>query len=95
MSIEEYKEKQKELKAEYRKKEQALDIEFAKANNPYKVGDIVTDHIGSINIERISYGYTFDSMPCAIYIGSELKKDGTEKKNNSVRNVYQTNLRKV
>ena len=93
MTIQEYKEKQKELKAEYTKKEQALDIEFANANNPYKVGDIVTDHIGSIEVERISYGYSFNSMPCVIYIGTELKKDGTKKKNDSVRNVYSTNLR--
>ena len=93
MTIQEYKEKQKELKAEYVKKGQDLDIEFAKANNPHKVGDIVTDHIGSIEVERISYGYSFDSMPCVIYIGTELKKDGTKKKNDSVRSVYSTNIR--
>ena len=48
MTIQEYKEKQKELKAEYTKKEQALDIEFANANNPYKVGDIVTKINGEV-----------------------------------------------
>ena len=95
MTIQEYKEKQKELKAEYTKKGQALDIEFANANNPYKVGDIVTDHVGSIEVERISYGYSIDYVPCVIYIGTELKKDGTKKKNDSVRNVYSTNIRKV
>jgi uncharacterized protein (UPF0303 family) len=95
MTIQEYKEKQKELKAEYTKKEQALYFEFVKANSPYKVGDIVTDHIGSIEVERISFGYSIDSMPCVIYIGTELKKDGTKKKNNSVRSVYSTNIRKV
>lgn len=95
MTIQEYKEKQKELKAEYTKKEQALDIEFAKANNLHKVGDIVTDHVGSIEVERISYGYSIESIPCVIYIGTELKKDGTKKKNDSVRNVYSTNIRKV
>ena len=93
MTIQEYKEKQKELKAEYTKKEQALDIEFANANNLHKVGDIVTDHVGSIEVERISYGYSILSIPCVIYIGTELKKDGTKKKNNSVRSVYSTNLR--
>lgn len=94
MTIQEYKEKQKELKDEFYKKEQALDIEFAKANNLHKVGDIVTDHIGSIEVERISYGYSIDYIPCVIYIGTELKKDGTKKKNGSVRSVYSTNLQR-
>jgi vacuolar-type H+-ATPase subunit F/Vma7 len=93
MTLQEYKDKLQEIKNETTKKEQTLAIEYAKANNPYKVGDIVTDHIGSVIVEKMNYTITLNNIPCVVYVGSELSKDGTKKKKNSVRNVYQTNLR--
>lgn len=69
-------------------------IEFAKANNPYKIGDIVKDHIGKLKIEKISY-FMFYSQPSCIYYGVELKKDGTPCKIQSGRPVYQKNIRQA
>jgi len=68
--------------------------QYADAHNPYKVGDVFTDHIGSILIEKWQYAYTGGSnynTPSLVYYGSELKKDGTPKKNGSKRNAWQCN----
>ena len=93
MTLQEYKDKLQEIKNETTKKEQTLAIEYAKANNPHKIGDIVTDHVGSVIVEKMNYTMTFNNIPCVVYVGSELNKDGTKKKKNSVRNVYQNNLK--
>jgi hypothetical protein len=96
MTTEEYKNRLKEIAKEKEAKEIQLTKEYVNANNPYKVGDIVEDHIGKILVEQITITYTFSSnLPCALYIGSELKKDNSKKKNGSKRNVYQTNLKNI
>ena len=69
-----------------------LMIQYANSNNPHEKGDIVTDHIGSIIIEKINYYIGFHDFPSSIYWGTELKKDKTPKKNGSKRNVHQINL---
>jgi hypothetical protein len=63
--------------------------DYCNANNPYKVGDKFTDHIGSIIIERMNYSY--GSNPCCIYFGLDLKKDGTPTKKGTKRNAWQSN----
>jgi hypothetical protein len=64
-------------------------IKYCDANNPYKVGDTFTDHIGSIKIEKIMYDYSM--RLCCVYNGSELKKDGTPRKDGAKRNAWQSN----
>lgn len=74
----------------------ALAKKFAFANNPYKIGDIVTDRIGSIKIDKILYSIKTSSSdyPSCIYEGIELTKKGLPNKKGNRRNVYQTNLLK-
>jgi hypothetical protein len=91
MTIEDYNIRKNNLKAEYQQKENSLTKEFIDSNNPYKIGDIVTDHIGSIKIESMSY-YISYSKPEATYTGLELKKDKTPTKKLSKRTVYQNNI---
>lgn len=69
--------------------------EYCDANNPYQIGAVFTDHIGSIRIESISYdrGYLATS-PCCIYTGVELKVNGEPKKGNPKRTAYQSNEKK-
>lgn len=95
MTLEEYKNRLKEIAKEKDVKEALLAKEYVEANNPYKVGDIVEDHIGKVLIERIRFAYALSGIPCAVYFGSELKKDNSQKKNGSKRDVYQTNLRNI
>lgn len=93
MNIEEYNTKLKEIGVEYQNKKRELAILFAKSNNPYKAGDVVTDHIGSVLVETIGVDGGFNSSrPCCTYTGLVLKKDGTPTKKGEKRTVYQSNI---
>lgn len=65
---------------------------FVDANNPYKIGDRVTEHAHTICIEKI--GYYLAEEPCAIYMGVLLNKDGTPRKDRKKDTVYQCNIQK-
>ena len=91
MTKQELEQKLKELQQDYELKQKEVIRQFCDANNPYKVGDKFTDHIGTIIIEKIRYSYTLTRIPACVYFGSELKKDGTPKKNKSRRNAWQLN----
>lgn len=91
MNKQELEHKLKELQKECDLKQKEVMKQFCDANNPYKVGDKFTDHIGTIIIEKIRYSYTVTGTPSCIYFGTELKKDGTPKKNNDKRNAWQSN----
>jgi hypothetical protein len=93
MTQEEYKNKVSELNERHEQELQLLRREYAFANNPYKIGDTVTDHAGSIKIEKIQYTTDFSTnLPCCVYTGVELKKDGTPTKRESKRKVHQSNI---
>jgi hypothetical protein len=76
-------------------KKSQLIAQFALANNPYKIGDIVTDHIGSLLIEKIKVRnqYNYNKLPDCLYFGIELKKDGTPKiRQDKDRRIFQSNI---
>lgn len=96
MTQEEYTNKVAELTEKFELDKQSLRREYALSNNPYKVGDIVTDHIGSIVIEKIQHTISITHQyPFCVYTGLELKKDGTPTKKESKRAVYQTNIKTI
>ena len=82
MNKEELKKVLKKLQEEYYLKIKDLKKTFALSNNPYKVGDIISDHIGTIKIESIGVYINGlnDGLPECTYHGPELKKDLTPKK---------------
>lgn len=81
------------LQNEFERKKRKLMREFALSNNTVKADDIVTDHIGSIKVECIKiYIPLGKKLPACKYIGIELKKDKTPRKDKSKRVVYQKNL---
>jgi hypothetical protein len=94
MDKQEFDKKVKSLRTKFESDKKELALAYAKENNPYKIGDTITDHAGSLIIERIDYSLTFGNgeYPCCVYSGTELKKDGTPKKNQEGRGVYQSNL---
>ena len=80
-----------EIEKELQIKKNKAIIEYCDSNNPYKIGDTFTDHIGTILIENIKYDcQSFFGYSC-VYFGCELKKDGTPKKSNQKRNAWQRN----
>lgn len=93
MNIEEYNTKLKEIQAEYENKKRDLIIFCCKINNPHNIGDVITDHIGSIKIEKIGFSAGFyGALPCCSYTGLVLKKDGLPTKKGEKRTVHQSNI---
>ena len=93
MNIKEFISKKNILRNEHDKKVQELKSEYAFANNTVKVGDIVTDHIGAVKVEKILV-WGIDE-PCCIYRGIEYTKAGKPTKRGCKRDVYQTNLKVI
>lgn len=90
MTQDELKDKLKELEREHAEKQKAVIREYCDANNPYKVGDVFTDHLGSIVVEKIYFQYSYNK-PCCVYHGTALKKDGSPRKNGEKRQAWQSN----
>ena len=79
------------LLADFEQSRKELIKRYCIANNPYKVGDVFTDHFGSIKIEEIKYtAGTIISGPGCVYFGLELKKNGTPKISGARRKAYQS-----
>lgn len=92
MKLSEYNKRVIEIEDEAINKKKLLAIEYAIANNPVKVGDIFTDNIGSIKVEKTSVAI-IHKVPSCIYTGIELKKDGTPIKSGKRREAYQVNAK--
>jgi hypothetical protein len=93
MELQDLEMKIRELEQEFEQKKRNTIKEYCDVNNPYKIGDKFTDHIGTILIESIHYKHDIGIFgpPCCVYIGAELKKDGTPKKNGNKRKAWQSN----
>ena len=92
MKHKEYLQKLNELKIEFKNKNLELMKDFVNSNNPYKIGDKITDHNGTILIEKIGYYWGFGNKPCATYSGVVLNKDGTPNKKGVRRYVNQNDI---
>lgn len=91
MEITEYNDRLKQLKEEFEKNKKNLIQECALSNNPYNIGDIITDQLGTIQINAILFTTHYDKPTC-VYIGTELKKDLTPKKGSPKRQSWQINI---
>jgi len=61
-------------------------------NNSVKIGDIITDHIGSIKVEKI-FLYRSELEPSFIYSGKRYTKFNKPFKSGEKTRIYQINLR--
>jgi len=93
MKEEEFRKTLKEIKDSAYRRELGLRKEFALSNNTVKIGETVTDHIGSIVVEQIKFSASslYDT-PICVYFGPQLTKAGHPFKDGSKRGVYQSNL---
>ncbi len=93
MTKQEYNERLAVLKKQFEKDKNNLAIEFAKSNNTYKVGDILSNDRGVIiRVEKISYRYGVDGTPYCSFFGTALKKDLTPRKVKPLTDtIYQSN----
>jgi len=90
MTIEDYKKQLCLLESKFEQDCNKLIKQYCDANNPYKIGDKFTDHIGTIIIEKMGYQHGRSGM-CCVYQGAELKKDGTLRKDGAKRHAWQSN----
>jgi hypothetical protein len=93
MTQEVYLEKMMQIDRSYKAAKDELYKEFAYANNPYKIGDIVTDRIGTVKIEKIQIYLGLHTFPQCVYTGVELTKKGEPNKKGNKRSVYQSNIK--
>ncbi len=95
MTQEEYKSKFDEINNDFQLKLKSLAKECALSNNPYKIGDIVKDIIGSIKIEQIQFTLGGGKyLPECTYTGIELTKKGEPKKKGTKRRIYLSSIKK-
>ncbi len=94
MTEEEYDEKLQKIEKEYAIKKHTLSINFAKSNNPYKIGDIIRDHYETIMIDKIKTNLaSWCSYPSCVYSGILVTKKGIPFKNGKRGTVYQDNVK--
>ncbi len=68
-------------------------VEYCQNNNTIKIGDVVTDRLGSIKVEKVRAASMGLGVYECRYFGLELTKKGQPKKSNASRWVYQSNLK--
>ena len=92
MTIEEYKNKIKELEEKHRIEKQNTTRFFVNKNNPFKIGDILTDGESIIKYLTTSIYIGFDGIPTPVYNGTELtKKLLPTKRGNTVKLFHNVN----
>ena len=92
MTIEEYKEKNLEVKQEYEKKRKDIDISFAVSNNIIQKDDIIrTDtRIGKV-IKYELYRSSLN-LPQLVYVCEQLKSNGKPRIDKKIIKIYQSNV---
>ena len=96
MTREEFDKRKTAINVEYERMKQDLYVKFAFENSTVEVDDIVEDHIGCGRVLKMKATFaSFDKYPSLIYECIEVKKDGTPKKKDAFRQVYQVNVKKV
>lgn len=92
MTEEQYKTELAKILFDYEQRKKDLRIKYATQNNPYKIDDVFTDHIGSIVINKIQVTLNSSSdLPSCVYSGIELNKDGRPNKKQKNRYAYLQN----
>lgn len=94
MTREEYERRLEELTSVHKKKVYNLRVEYSSSINPYKVGDVIEDHIGKGRILSIYPGWDgYGDKPQIRFYCENLTKKGEINKREPERNIYFTNLK--
>lgn len=90
MTIEQLKSEKHNAELIHERELKKIYIKYALANNPHQIGDIISDHNGSLKIEKIKVFISFGESEC-IYEGISLDQKGKPTKKQG-RNIYQSNI---
>jgi hypothetical protein len=77
------------LRVQLEKDKKKLIAQYCAANNKVQVGDIFTDHLGSILVDTIQVHYSWPPQYC--FSGLELTKKLQPRANRARRSAYQRN----
>lgn len=91
MTKEEYRKKLDDLQNEFEQKKISVYKEFAISNNPYKVGDILRDHLRIIKVEQIKVS-VLESTPQCVYYGKQLTQKLEPMKKQDNNPMFQSNV---
>ncbi len=91
MELSDYKKQQKELEENFITSKKNLAIQYTRANNPHKIGDIVCNNDICIKVEKIIPYLDYDKPEC-IYKGSLLKKDLKPTKITKIDSIFQSRI---
>ena len=91
MTKQEYDIGLKLLEKEYDTKCAELMKKYALSNNSVIVGEIISDHTGTIQVESAKF-YLEKRNPCMIYYGKLVNKNGTFRKDGKTGSIYQPNI---
>jgi len=94
MTKEEYYKQRRLIDQQAQKDKMTLAYEYAMSNNPYAIGDIISDHHITIKINKIKVKFAFgDDYPQCVYTGQCLRKDGKPFKKPKIDWIYQDNIK--
>jgi hypothetical protein len=91
----EYKEKLNNLIEAQEEQLDQLHSEYALSNRKANIGDNITDHLGSVLVDKITVYMRFGSIPECVYRGVPYTKKGVLFKSGKRRAVYAPNLKAV
>jgi len=92
MTKEEFYKKRKAIQQEADERELELCKAYAYANNTVKVGDIISDHLTTIRVDGMGV-YVGPGSVGMRYLGPELTKAGTPRKDGRKACIYQSNIK--
>jgi hypothetical protein len=92
MTLDEYKQKIKEIDIESESKKADLAKQYALANNYVSIGDILIDHYQKIRVVTIRVNHNWRNPQC-IYSGPLLTKQGREFKSGRKGYIFQGNIK--
>ena len=92
--LEDFKKKIKAIDLDAVEKKKNLSVEYSKANNPYKIGDIIQDHCCIIQIIGITHRISYES-PLCYYTGHRLKKNLEPFQSGEGKTIYQESVKKL
>ena len=95
MTREEYERRREEIIKSHEKQIAELRRDYSASVNPYKVGDIIEDHIGKGMIISIYHSWdTLNDKPMSRYFCQNLTKKGEVNKKEPERYIFSTNIKK-
>jgi len=95
MDLPEYKSRMEALHTRHASEIRELNAEYALANNPVKVGQVIRSAVCMIRVERIRVYARHYGPPCCAYTGPQLTKSGRPYKSGAVETIYQDNIREI